>query len=82
MASTPARLILTPEAAPLFGVKPQTARLWRTQGRGPEFIRLGGPRGRVAYSAEAIQRWRDSRTLKSTCDPGPQIAAPKRRGAK
>ena len=55
-------------AAPLLGVKPGTLEVWRCQGRGPRFVKSGS---RVVYRLRDINDYLDSRTRKSTADPGP-----------
>jgi predicted site-specific integrase-resolvase len=57
----------TPAAAPLLGVTPGTLQVWRCQGKGPRFIKSGG---RVIYRLRDINAYLDSRTRKSTADPG------------
>ncbi len=57
----------THKAAPLLGVKPGTLEVWRCQGKGPRFIKSGG---RVVYRLSEINAYLDSRTRKSTADPG------------
>jgi predicted site-specific integrase-resolvase len=58
----------THSAAPLLGVKPGTLEVWRCQGRGPRFVKSGS---RVVYRLRDINEYLDSRTRKSTADPGP-----------
>jgi predicted DNA-binding transcriptional regulator AlpA len=70
MASTPAPLIHNDATAKRLGIAPQTLRCWRVEGKGPAFIRLGQPRSRVVYDPRAIEAWIESRTAKSTADPG------------
>ena len=38
---------------------------WRSEGRGPAFIKLGA---RVAYSGEELNRWIESRTVRPVDD--------------
>lgn len=46
---------LTPEdLANMWQVSPGTIANWRTNKRGPEFVRIGGL---VRYSPEAVQTW-------------------------
>jgi predicted DNA-binding transcriptional regulator AlpA len=46
---------LTPEdLARMWQVSPGTIANWRTNKKGPEFIRIGGL---VRYSPEAVQAW-------------------------
>ena len=55
-------------AAPLLGVKPGTLEVWRCLGKGPRFVKSGS---RVVYRLRDINEYLDSRTRKSTADPGP-----------
>ena len=59
----------TPAAAALLGVKPNTLAVWRYQGVGPLFVKCGA---RVIYRLRDINAYLDSRTRKSTADPGPE----------
>jgi len=71
-AQAPLPLLLTPQAAPLLGIRAQTLRAWRVQGKGPSFVKLSfKKRGRIAYDVREIERWRQRNTRTSTCDPGP-----------
>lgn len=45
-------LLNTVDAARFLGLHPDTLRLWRKQGRGPSFVKLGN---RYRYSPEAIE---------------------------
>ncbi|MFZ5564615.1 MAG: helix-turn-helix transcriptional regulator [Thermodesulfobacteriota bacterium] len=36
------KLLTTVEAAEFLRIKPNTVEVWRTQGRGPRFVKLGG----------------------------------------
>ena len=38
---TEKKLLTTPEAATLLGMKPETLEIWRWAGRGPTFYKLG-----------------------------------------
>ncbi|MSQ03440.1 MAG: DNA-binding protein [Myxococcales bacterium] len=44
----------------------QTLRKWRLTGRGPPYIRLGGPMGRVLYRRADLDAWLGARTFRST----------------
>ena len=59
-------LLQTASVAALLGLKPQTLRKWRLQGRGPRYVRLGGPTGRVVYRRCDVDAWLDARTFDST----------------
>ena len=55
-------------AATLLGVKKNTLEVWRYKGTGPRFVKCGS---RVVYRLRDINDYLDSRTRKSTADPGP-----------
>ena len=57
-----------PETAALLGVKEQTLRAWRVAGKGPEYIRFGGPRGRVRYAREDVDAWLAGQKFRSTSE--------------
>ena len=59
----------TEEAGGLVRLKPQTMRSLRSKGGGPAFVRLSS--NRVGYRVEDLEAWIQSRTRRSTCDPGP-----------
>lgn len=44
----------TREAAAILGVSPALLRLWRSEGRGPESIKLGGT---VVYGEETVKAY-------------------------
>ena len=55
MSEAPATQWLTPDdLASMWQVSPGTIANWRTNKKGPEFIRIGGL---VRYSPEAVQAW-------------------------
>lgn len=58
----------SPEAARHIGLKPHTLRVWRMAGRGPAYVRLGGPRGRVVYEVDALEAWLRKHTFQSTSE--------------
>ncbi|GAA2817395.1 helix-turn-helix transcriptional regulator [Kribbella solani] len=47
-------LISAPELAAYLDVHIKTLRNWRRDGKGPDFIRIGG---RVFYSRPVVQAW-------------------------
>ncbi len=65
-------LKLTTEAAELVRLKPQTLRAMRSRGGGPRFVRLSA--NKCAYRVEDLREWVESRTRRTTCDPGPGAA--------
>lgn len=60
--------INTSQLAELLSLKPQTLRNWRCSGRGPQYIRFGGPRGRILYRASDVDEWLKARTFTSTSE--------------
>lgn len=56
------------EVAERIGIKPHTLSVWRVYGRGPAYVRLGGPRGRAVYPADALERWLAERTFANTSE--------------
>lgn len=48
-------VLLSPEAlAAQLGIRAVTLAKWRTQGRGPAFVKVGG---RVRYPEASVARW-------------------------
>ena len=64
------KLLSTGEAAAYLGMAEQTLRLWRTQRKGPAFVRVGRL---IRYKPDALDTW----AARHTSDPE---APPKRRG--
>ena len=56
------------QAADLLGIKEQTLRTWRSDGRGPKYIRLGHRRGRVLYRVADVEAWLAEHTFSSTAE--------------
>lgn len=48
-------LLKPADAARVLQVKEQTLRVWRSQGRGPAFVKLGS--GRVRYDPRDLEEW-------------------------
>jgi hypothetical protein len=71
-----ARLLCPATVAAMLDWKVQTLAIWRMQGRGPQFVKLGpGPGARVGYRMEDVQRWLDelptfANTLAQKANPG------------
>ena len=40
--------------------KPQTLRVWRSQGKGPAYLKIGS---RVLYSGDTLNKWLESRLV-------------------
>lgn len=49
------------ETAGYLSVTTRTLTEWRRSGRGPNYIRLGGPTGRVRYELAALDDWMRAR---------------------
>ena len=54
-------LIDTDTVAKLLNLSPATLRLWRSLGKGPQYVKCGGA---VRYKAEDITAWIDLNTVK------------------
>lgn len=61
--SDPLALVPSGVVARQLGVKPQTLRMWRHAGRGPDYVRLGN---RVAYRRADLDAWIAARTFAHT----------------
>ncbi|MGC1269934.1 MAG: helix-turn-helix domain-containing protein [Croceibacterium sp.] len=61
-------LLDTKAAAPRIGVCVGTLENWRTQGRGPRFIKSPGRRGKVLYDPADIEAWKDANRFQSTSE--------------
>jgi hypothetical protein len=62
------------EVATLLSIKPGTLRLWRMLGKGPAFVRLGGPRGRAVYREEDIESYLRAHRFSSTAEEAARAA--------
>ncbi len=69
-------LLSSAEVAVLLAIQPQTLRKFRHTGRGPAYVRLGGPCGRVAYRRADVEAWIASRTFTSTAAEAVAAQAP------
>lgn len=62
-------LLSTAAVATLLGLRPQTLRKWRLEGRGPRYVRLGETLlSRVTYRFVDLQDWLAERTYASTTE--------------
>jgi DNA-binding transcriptional MerR regulator len=64
------QLLTTDQVAELLAIKPHTLRLWRMQGNGPAFLKIGG---HVRYKSAVVESWIDAQARISTS----QKAAPR-----
>jgi hypothetical protein len=44
----------------IIGIKPKTLQNWRSLGRGPAYLKLGG---KVVYSLDDLRKWLESRRV-------------------
>ncbi len=58
-------LLPTRDAAPMAGVAPKTLENWRSDGKGPKFIRAGR---KVLYDPNDITAWKDANRHSSTSE--------------
>lgn len=61
--ATLGQLLNNDQTADLLGVSRRTLPVWRIQGRGPNFIKIGKL---VRYKREEIDAWIDANTHEST----------------
>ncbi len=60
-------LITNKEAATLLKIQPNTLEIWRHQGKGPPFLKLGdAPNATVRYLRSAVISWAAERAFTST----------------
>lgn len=51
-------LLTNVEAAKLLGLKPNTLEIWRCQGKGPRFIKMGAvPQAPIRYLRSDVADW-------------------------
>ena len=62
------KLLSTAEAAAILGFKPQTLRVMRCHGNGPQFVRLGKLHSRAMYRREDLQKWIEARIYRNTSE--------------
>jgi predicted DNA-binding transcriptional regulator AlpA len=53
------RLLKSKELAEIFGLHDTTLRIWRLQGEGPPYFKVG--RKAVRYSEEKVREWLEDR---------------------
>ena len=60
-------LLSNEEAAALLGIKPNTLEIWRTKGKGPEFVKLGHTKSApIRYLRTKIFVFIEARSFTST----------------
>jgi hypothetical protein len=60
-------LLTNEEAAALLGIKPNTLEIWRTKGKGPEFVKLGHTKSApIRYLRAKIFEWLERQSFSST----------------
>jgi predicted DNA-binding transcriptional regulator AlpA len=52
------RLLKSKELAEVFGLTDNALRMWRSQGQGPPYFKIGH---RVRYSEEKVREWLEDR---------------------
>ena len=65
-------LMTETEAAEYLRLTPRALQSWRTQGRGPRFVRISARA--VRYRVVDLKNWVEGRLRSSTSDPGPSEA--------
>ena len=61
------------ETAARLSIQPNTLRLWRMCGRGPTYVRLGGPRGRAVYLESDVEAFLQARRFSSTAEEAERL---------
>ncbi|MCP4600902.1 MAG: helix-turn-helix domain-containing protein [Proteobacteria bacterium] len=63
------QLLNTAQTATLLGIKPNTLRIWRVNGRGPRYFRFGDSlKSQVRYRLSAVESWLADRSFSSTSE--------------
>lgn len=63
------RLLNNDEAADELGISRRTLPVWRVQGKGPQFVKIGKL---VRYERMALEAWKQANTHSSTSRSGLQ----------
>lgn len=66
--TTASKLLSNAQAAERIGVQPNTLEIWRTRGKGPQFIKLdpNSLRSPIRYRESDIETWLEVRTCTNT----------------
>jgi predicted DNA-binding transcriptional regulator AlpA len=59
------KLLTNDETAALLGIKPNTLEIWRIQGKGPSFLKIGRA---VRYIESVVLAWIEAQTCNSTSE--------------
>ncbi len=62
----------TIQAADILGIKPSTLRIWRTQGKGPTYEKIGAL---VYYYPATLRSWMAAQVRTSTSQKAPCAAS-------
>lgn len=57
------KLLNTPQTAEILGLRPNTLEIWRVQGKGPTYRKVGKL---VRYSESDVLAWLDTQSRTST----------------
>ena len=63
------KLLNNDQTAELLGLKPNTLEIWRLQGKGPRFRKIGR---NVRYAESDVLAWLDTHTFTSTSQQSAQ----------
>jgi len=66
------KLLTTEQVAEILGVKPGTLRIWRIQGKGPHFRKIGAL---VRYDERVVLEWINASARISTGQKAPPAEA-------
>lgn len=70
------KLLTTPDAARVLGMKAAALESWRWRGEGPPFVRVTARA--IRYRPEDLKRFIEDRLRRSTSDPGRSTSDPGR----
>ena len=59
------KLLSTREAAEVLSIKPNTLEIWRVQGKGPKFLKIGRS---VKYRMERLKEYLNQHEVSSTSE--------------
>lgn len=61
LAAQEALAVDTDEASRLLGLRPQTLRQMRSEGRGPKFVHVSNNHSKVLYPMDELKAWLSTR---------------------